>query len=70
MQASELNEGYGIFGNKGAVVSDECHIFRYGFDSETLCGTPMLSTNWAKVEGVTHIGCKSCIKEYKDETSS
>lgn len=38
MQAKNLEKGFSIFGNKGNVWNDECHIKIDGMYS-TLCGT-------------------------------
>lgn len=59
---SELKSEYSIFGNKGNVWSDTAHIYK---DWEgNLCGTPALSTNWARIENVQSIGCPECIEKY------
>ena len=55
--------GFYLFGNKGAVWSNAAHLSKSGL-STTLCGLPMLSTNWARIEGVTEIGCAKCIAVY------
>jgi len=62
MKISELKQGYTIFGNKGNVWSDTAHIYESG--KGNMCGTPALSTNWAKIEGVEQIGCKICLHSY------
>jgi hypothetical protein len=67
MKVSELKEGYHMFGNKGTVWSNSAHIAKSGFHSRTLCETPMLSTNWAKIEEVQEIGCPDCLKIYNEE---
>ena len=67
MKVSELKEGYRIFGNKGTVWSNTAHISGPGFDGNTLCGTPKLSTNWARIEEVQEIGCPKCLEKYKQE---
>lgn len=67
MQISDLLYGYSIFGNKGAVWSKKCHIQRNG-EPETLCGVPMLSNNWARIEEVKEIGCEDCIVQYRKST--
>jgi hypothetical protein len=63
MKNKELNSPYYMFGNKGDVWGDRCHISKGG-DSVTLCGIPMLSTNWARIEKVEKIGCKTCVDKY------
>jgi hypothetical protein len=63
LKVSELKDGYYQFGNKGAVWSNQTHIAKSG-QSGTLCGTPMLSSNWARIENHTEIGCAKCLKLY------
>jgi hypothetical protein len=68
MKVSELKESYYMFGNKGNVWNNSAHIAKSGlFDGRTLCGTPMLSTNWAKIEEVQEIGCPDCLKIYNEK---
>jgi hypothetical protein len=67
MKVSELKEGYHMFGNKGNVWNNTAHIAKSGFHSSTLCETPMLSTNWARIEEVQEIGCPDCLKIYNEE---
>ena len=62
MKVSELKPQYSIFGNKGNVWSNTAHIYKSG--EGNLCGTPALSTNWAKIEEVEEIGCVECEKKY------
>jgi hypothetical protein len=57
---------YYIFGNKGAVWTNKAHAAKSG-DTGTLCGTPMLSSNWAKIEGVTEVGCPECLRRLEEE---
>lgn len=70
IKKEELKSGFWIFGNKGNVWSDNAHIFQSNglSNGRTLCGVPMLSTNWAKLEEVQHIGCPECIKIYTKTT--
>jgi hypothetical protein len=68
VNVSDLKTGYSIFGNKGNVWNDECHISKSDFSGRTLCGVPMLSSNWARIEEVKSIGCPECIKRYKVDT--
>ena len=63
MKTSELKAGHSIFGNKGNVWNNNAHIQKNG-DARTLCGVPMLSSNWARIENVEHIGCEECLKKY------
>ena len=69
MKVSELKSGYVIFGNKGTVWNNSAHIAGSGFSGRTLCDTPMLSTNWARIEQVETIGCQECLEKYKNETT-
>lgn len=63
MKASNLKNPYYQFGNKGAVWANETHIAESS-NSATLCGTPMLSSNWARIEEHPTIGCKKCLAVY------
>lgn len=63
LKASELVDGYYQFGNKGAVWSNETHIAKSG-QTGTLCGTPMLSSNWARIYEHKEIGCEKCLAIY------
>ena len=65
VNVADLKPGYSIFGNKGNVWSDTAHIYKSG--EGNLCGTPALSNNWARIEGVKTIGCPECLKRYKTE---
>lgn len=67
MKTIPLSEirGHYMFGNKGAVWSNEVHLSKSGL-STTLCGTPMLSSNWARIEEVKEIGCPKCIELYNN----
>jgi hypothetical protein len=65
---SSLKPDYYMFGNKGAVWNNKVHIAKSGeFSGTTLCGTPMLSSNHARIEGVKEIGCPTCIKIYNEQ---
>jgi hypothetical protein len=66
MNKNNLKQGYYIFGNKGNVWSNNAHIFQTG-TSLTLCGVPMLSTNWAKIDDVQEIGCNKCLEIYNEK---
>lgn len=59
----DLKANHYLFGNKGNVWSNDCHISSSD-SSTTLCGTPKLSTNHARLQGVKEIGCKKCIDIY------
>lgn len=63
MLVNELKPNYSIFGNKGNVWSNTAHIYESG--KGILCGTPALSTNWARIEEVKEIGCPKCLEKYK-----
>jgi hypothetical protein len=65
MNVNELKSIYYLFGNKGAVWTNTVHIAQSG-DAVTLCGTPMLSSNWASIEGVKEAGCPKCLAIVKD----
>lgn len=65
VNVSDLKPGYSIFGNKGNVWGDTAHIAKSDFSGRTMCGVPMLSTNWARIEEVKTIGCPECNKLYK-----
>lgn len=65
MKTQELKSGFSIFGNKGAVWSNECHIYKSG--TGLLCGTPALSSNWAEIMGVEEIGCPKCLEAYRSD---
>jgi hypothetical protein len=67
INVSDLKTGYYIFGNKGNVWNNECHISKSDFSGRTLCGVPMLSSNWARIEQVDTIGCSECLARYKDQ---
>ena len=62
MHVDELKAGYMIFGNKGNVWENTAHIYKSGEGNQ--CGTPALSTNWARIEEVKTIGCPECLKRY------
>lgn len=63
MKNSELKAGYYRFGNKGACWTNTVHIAKYG--STTLCGVPMLSTNWAE-HWNEDVGCTTCIEKHNN----
>lgn len=78
LQAGDLKDGFSKYGNKAAVWSngkgtDGIHIQKDG-DSATLCGVPMLSSNWARIEGLgtehdyESIGCADCTFKYGELT--
>jgi len=61
----DLMEGYSIYGNKGAVYSDECHIL---YKDNLLCGNTGLARNWAVMLKHLTIGCEKCIDVYTTES--
>ena len=63
VNVADLKPGHMIFGNKGNVWGDTAHIYKSG--EGNLCGTPALSTNWARIEEVKTIGCPRCLELYK-----
>jgi hypothetical protein len=65
VNVGDLKTGYSMFGNKGNVWNDTAHIYKHG--EGNLCGTPALSSNWARIEDVQTIGCPECLKRYKAE---
>jgi len=60
MKQTFLDSCHMLYGNKGAVWTDSVHICEVGFNSSTLCGVPMLATNWAAEMNVTEPGCLKC----------
>jgi hypothetical protein len=69
INVGDLKNGYYIFGNKGNVWNNECHIGKSDFSGRTLCGVPMLSNNWARIEQVDTIGCSKCLELYQQQCS-
>jgi len=65
MKVNELKSNYHVFGNKGNVWNNTAHIYKNGIGN--LCGTPALSTNWARIEKVETVGCPECLKKYQNE---
>ena len=59
VNVKELGNKFMIFGNKGNVWSDTAHAYKLG--TGNLCGTPALSTNHAKQEGIQQVGCAKCL---------
>lgn len=68
MNKTDLTTGYSLFGGKGDVFSGTAHIYKNGFDPNTLCGKPMLSSNWVQINEVNEVGCPECIRLYKEQT--
>lgn len=65
-QATLLKTGFYLFGGKGDVWSNTAHLAKSDFSGRTLCGRPMLSSNWVRIEGVSEPGCKECIRLYEE----
>jgi len=63
MKTKDLKSGYYMYGNKGAMWSNQAHIWKSG-DSTTLCGTPGLARNHCAMNNVKEIGCEECLKIY------
>jgi hypothetical protein len=63
LKVTDLKPGYSVFGNKGNVWSNTAHIYESG--KGNMCGTPALSTNWARIEEVEYIGCPGCLAAYR-----
>jgi hypothetical protein len=61
----ELGSNYMIFGNKGNVWSGTAHAYKSGIGN--ICGTPALSTNHARIEGIEEVGCEDCLEKLKEE---
>jgi hypothetical protein len=56
----ELGKAFFIFGGKGNVWSNTAHAYKAG--TGNLCGTPALSSNHARIEGITEVGCPKCLE--------
>jgi hypothetical protein len=67
MKVKDLKDGYYMFGNKGTVWGNSAHIA--GSGNTTLCGTPMLSTNWARIEELPEANCVECNRIYKEQNN-
>lgn len=65
MNQNQLNQNHYLYGNKGSVWTNTVHIARSG-QAGTLCGTPMLSSNWARILEIDHAGCPHCISAYNE----
>jgi len=66
MNIKELKSNYYLYGNKGALWSNQAHIAKSS-EPTTLCGTPMLATNHCRLNGVQEIGCKECLQKYNEK---
>jgi hypothetical protein len=65
VSAKELGKEFMIFGNKGNVWTGTAHAYKNG--TGNLCGTPALSSNWARIEGVEEVGCPACLEKLAEE---
>jgi hypothetical protein len=65
---NELKPNYSLFGGKGNVWSNTAHIYKAG--TGNLCGTPALSTNHVRIEGIEVAGCQQCITEYRKQENN
>ena len=57
---NQLSKELSIYGNKGNVWGNTAHAYKS--NNGNLCGTPALATNWARIEGVTEVGCPKCLE--------
>jgi hypothetical protein len=64
MNVNQLSKNHYAFGGKGDVWGNTAHIAQSG-EYTTMCGRPMLSSNWVRMSGVEHIGCPKCLAKYK-----
>jgi len=48
-----------IYGNKGNLWTNNAHAAFIGH-STTVCGVPMLATNWCAIHNVQEVQCKEC----------
>ena len=62
-ETAEKN-GYYLFGGKGDVWSNTAHLSK-GMLATTLCGRPMLSTNWVRINEVPEVGCDVCARLFE-----
>ena len=60
-----LGSEYSIFGNKGNVWNNTAHAYKSG--TGNLCGTPALSSNHARYEGIEEVGCPECLAKLAEE---
>jgi hypothetical protein len=51
-----------IYGNKGAVWENKCHL---SGPVGLLCGGSTIATNWARIEGIKVVGCPKCLEIMK-----
>ena len=67
MECIYLDKNHYLFGNKGDVFNKTTHIAKTS-QSVTMCGRPMLSTNWSRIEEVSEPGCYWCKELYYAES--
>lgn len=60
-----LGPNYSIFGNRGNVWSNTAHAYKSGIGN--ICGTPALSSNHARIEGIEEVGCPECLAKLKEQ---
>jgi hypothetical protein len=60
-----LGSEYSIFGNKGNVWNNTAHAYKSG--TGNLCGTPALSSNHARLNGIEEVGCVECLKKLSED---
>lgn len=68
MKVTDLKSNQYMFGGKGDVWSNTAHVSEGG-SSTTLCGKPMLSTNWCRINEVEEIGCPKCLEILKNRSN-
>ena len=62
-----------LFGGKRDVWGNTAHITETGindkgqFHTTTMCGRPMLSSNWVAIQEVKEAGCPECLKLYNTQ---
>ena len=61
----ELGANYSIFGNKGNAWSNTAHAYKSGVGN--ICGTPALSSNHTRYEGIEEVGCPECLAKLAEE---
>jgi hypothetical protein len=61
----DLGASYSIFGNKGNVWNNTAHAYKSGVGN--ICGTPALSSNHARYEGIEEVGCPECLAKLAEE---
>ena len=64
----DLGKDFSIFGNKGNVWSNTAHAYKNGVGN--ICGTPALSTNHARLNGIEEVGCTKCLEVLGKNNSS